>query len=196
MADDNRINHRKVYSRGFYDGIAAAGGELKADKVEEKLRGRSSQEQKSYAAVPIQDWWSAAQIGTAVQRASGSVMDRKTLDGCLMRLKDAGLISMRADGTFKRVEVREKVIEQPMQSTEVILTKGTDIPLAAAPQGTKPFDRMLALAENMRCHADYLTNMAKQVEEMALEMEEKRESDDAEVQELRQLKTLLKKQLA
>lgn len=194
MADDNRGNHRKVYARGFYDGLAAAGGDLKADKVEEKLRGQSAQVQKTYTAVPIQDWWTAAQIGSAIQRASGAAMDRKTLDACLHHLKDAGLVQRRADGTFQRAQVREveekKVAEEPKR--EVVTVKATDLPVRVEPKGNDALDRMLALAANMRCQADYLNNMAKQVEEMALEIEEKRESGDAEVQKLRQLKSILK----
>jgi hypothetical protein len=190
---DDRINHRKVYARGFYDGLAAAGGDLKADKVEEKLRGQSAQVQKTYAAVPIQEWWSAAQVGSAIQRASGAAMDRKTLDACLHQLKDAGLVQKRADGTFCRARVaEEKEVVAKTPPDEAILVKGTDVPLTTKPEGNGPFERMAALAGNMRLHATYLNQMASEVEAIALELEERRESDDVEAQKLRQLKSLLK----
>jgi len=194
MADEDRGNHRKVYARGFYDGLAAAGGELKSEKIDEKLRGRSMQEQKAFAAVPIQEYWSAAQIGSAIQRACGSVMDRRTLDGCLVRLKDAGLIQSRADGTFKRTAIRdgEKKDMAENRKDDDIVAKATDVVMSVNPKGPDMLDRMQALATNMRLHADYLQTMAAQVEEMALEIEERRETGDAEVQKLRQLKSILK----
>lgn len=197
MADDDRGNHRKVYARGFYDGLAAAGGELKSEKIDEKLRGRSMQEQKAFAAVPIQEYWSAAQIGSAIQRSSGSTMDRKTLDGCLLRLKDAGLIQSRADGTFRRVQVRDgekkEMAENRVPESTGIAPAKTLNPVdnISDPKDT-PLDRLAGIATVLRLHGTILHNAAKEVEEIALELEERNEAGDAEVQKLRQLKSILK----
>ncbi|KVT86284.1 hypothetical protein WT25_11055 [Burkholderia territorii] len=104
MAD--RFDHRKVYARGFYDGMEAM--RMTPQRQKQLLEGQTQQARNLFEFIPIQDTWPANRISAEMKSKKGSAYDFKTVVACLGALKDAGLIREQR-GNFQRVEVRERV---------------------------------------------------------------------------------------
>lgn len=137
-------------------------------------QGLNGVARKVLEAVPIQEAWTAAQINTELHRV-GARMDHHTLEGCLERLRRTKLVSEPAPGAFTRVPVRISDRPDPDELDE------EDI--VANP--TTPFDKLAQLTQQMR-------DLAKALEDVALEIQAEIEREQNKTAKLRQLQAALK----
>jgi hypothetical protein len=192
---------RKVYGRGFYDGVRSAGAHnsgdaMQAAKMERIEKSVSGIARKVLDAVPVSEPWPASKIIGEMVRMTSSSPDFKIVMGCLSTLADQGLVREPKKGEFQRVKPRpalsavstpDGLAEEPTEPTEP--TKlADDLPLAPA----EPMDRLASLAGTLRELSAKVTAMAKEVEDVALSVEERIQRIHADTEKLRQLQSLLK----
>ncbi len=113
-------NHRKVYARGFFDGVRATENTMTPRKQRQKLEGQTAVAKKVYEAVPITEWWSMHQIGDELRRKAHTTTTFDVLQGCLRALTDTGLVTEDTLGKFRRVEVREPAPAQTKSEAEML----------------------------------------------------------------------------
>ena len=199
---DDKIDHRKVYARGFYDGVEAAQsgvnvlthpafknqeGNVRIAKLEAKLLNLSAVTKRIFWAVPIEHGWTPSQVFGELKRTNKPVQDLRHVTHCLSDLASMGLVREEPRGVFQRVHIEkasdDKPSVQPMptQSIEPPVTKPTLVP----PAKPNPQKRASELANALR-------KLADDVDMLALEMDEAQERNNQELAQLQQLKSLLK----
>jgi len=155
-------------------------------KYQSALNSQSAIAKKVLEMVPIQDAWSRSEIASHLRRVTKSSPDVAVLDGCLVRLKDAGLIRERQTGLYQRVEIREREVLHVATETK-IEPKG--ITSASA---KSPIDILASLAERARSLATSVVVLASDIETAALTIEQGNAESNANLDKLRQLQALLK----
>lgn len=134
-------------------------------KFRTALAGMTSVAQKVYEAVPIQETWPNSSIHTEMKRR-GMSYDYSVLGGCLKTLVQAGLIKESTQG-FTRVAVKQETEKMPK-------TTSASLP-----------DQLGQLASSLR-------NVADQMDEIALEIEEQLSSNTNAAKKLQALQAALK----
>lgn len=155
-------------------------------KYQSALNAQSAIAKKVLEMVPIQDAWSRSEIASHLRRVTKSSPDVAVLDGCLVRLKDAGLIRERQTGLYQRVEVREREVLHVAIETKTE-PKGVTGALAKS-----PIDILSGLAERARSLATSVVVLASDIETAALTIEQGNAESNANLDKLRQLQALLK----
>ena len=84
-------------------------------KVKTALDGQTAIARKVFDFVPIQDAWAANKIVSEMIRCGLPRIDFRTIEGCLHRLKDAGLVKEPERGAFQRVMPRTEAPKVQLQ---------------------------------------------------------------------------------
>lgn len=176
---------RRVYGRGFADGRKEAAHQMNNARVQSIERGLSSIARKVLEATPVSEWWSVSVIATEVHRQHGSGPDPRVVNGCLRALVESGLVREGEANHFQRTYPRPALVPKPQKEAHVAkptaAAKDPDPPTAEQPES--PIDMIAKIAASMR-------NLAQQLDDAALSIEERlgRESEDsAKLRQLRQL---------
>ena len=141
---------------------------------------------KVYAVVPIQEIWSSSQIVSELRRTS-SVRDLRMVEGCLNTLKEVGLIREPSPGSFQRMKPREL-------KEETVSTHYKPAPTAVDVVPKKePLDRILGISTKLRALSRDAEALAEDIENAAVEFEERVGSSAKELEVLRRFKDLFKK---
>jgi hypothetical protein len=201
VAMSDATDLRKVYGRGYYDGLKEA-GKLNNARMHEIQSNLSGIAKKVLDAVPIQTPWSCAEICAEIAR-TGSKPDHKIVMGCLNSLKEQKLIhemyNEKGKPGFVKVPFKEKPKLVHVQAKEeepmkVVFTAPLEVMAASQPPVNQ--DRLLTLASEIGVRMDgvskELVSIAKLVETMALNCTEMVEKAQGEAGKLRQLQALLK----
>ncbi|MCA8226185.1 hypothetical protein [Burkholderia vietnamiensis] len=155
-------------------------------KYQAALSGLSTIAKKVLDMVPIQDAWSRSEIAGHLLRVTKSSPDAAVIDGCLGRLKDAGLIREPSRGRYQRVEVREReVLKVPVQKPEEAVNAPVEQPIL-------PIEILSKLAERARTVATELVMLASDIETAALTIEQGNAENAASLEKLRQFQSILK----
>ncbi|WP_321799720.1 hypothetical protein [Burkholderia sp. BCC1988] len=155
-------------------------------KYQAAVSGLSAIAKKVLDMVPIQEAWSRSEIAGHLLRVTKSSPDAAVIDGCLRRLKDAGLIREPSRGRYQRIEVREReVLKVPDQRTEQTAA-------AADEQAVLPIDILSKIAERARSIATDLVMLASDIETAALTIEQGNAENAANLEKLRQFQSILK----
>ncbi|KAI3597698.1 hypothetical protein D8I24_6514 [Cupriavidus necator H850] len=157
-------------------------------KLEAKLQGQSAIARKVYAAVPMQSAWNVADIVGAMRRATRTSVDHRTVIGCLIALKSAGIVSESQAGMFKRVEVKEMAIENPKR--EVVDSAPVGMP--APPLDPRPIDVIAKIASGLVSVSAQIRELATELEDAWLLIEDGIAAQDANLDKLKQLQSILK----
>ncbi|MDR6447464.1 hypothetical protein J2794_003580 [Paraburkholderia terricola] len=155
-------------------------------KYQSALNSQSAIAKKVLEMVPIQDAWSRSEIASHLRRVTKSSPDVAVLDGCLVRLKDAGLIRERQTGFYQRVEIREREVLHVATETKTELNGDAGAPAKS------PIDILSGLAERARSLATSVVVLASDIETAALTIEQGNAESNANLDKLRQLQALLK----
>lgn len=155
------------------------GSTVTPEKQQQKLAGQSSVARKVFEHVPISEEWASVQVARELNRATGSVMDMRVLTGCLMTLKEAGLVRLSASGCFRREPVALPSIPS---ATPAPMKQPNQV---APSREVSAIDLLAGIAKSLRA-------LATEIETAAIAIEESRAKDDGELQKLRQLQALLK----
>lgn len=196
---NEKVDHRKVYAKGFYDALRTLGMEgtsMNQAKFDGVHRGLSAQAKKVYDSLPIEQAWSPVQIMQELHRRNCGLNDMRVVIGCINSMIDAGCVAEPEKGMFRRVEVRQK---EQIKAPKLVSVKSIEEPpmakaiVSASPVTTStnkastvgPIERLSALAQKLR-------ELATDMETTALDLAEEAEKNDADTAKMRQLQALLK----
>lgn len=164
-------------------------------KVKTALDGQTAIARKVFDFVPIQDAWAANKIVSEMIRCGLPRIDFRTIEGCLHRLKDAGLVKEPERGAFQRVMPRT---EAPKVQLQVCSSPGP-APASQTPAAPLIVDAPVAptavlgdLATTVRRCAGELALLADALDESAVNIEERIDAAERRVSKFRELSALLK----
>jgi predicted transcriptional regulator len=201
---EERGRHRKVYAKGFFDGVmsilSGKGNPFMNQKKQMELLSRQTAlAQKVFDATPISEPWEVSAIGRELYRLHNSAPDHRAVYGCLSALESAGLVREVKKGMFIRATVKEIVekIEAPTEEREEVLTQKAntvDTAEGSLPLQTlaaEPMARLADIATNAKQLASQMHQLASQIEEAAIEIELQNEQAIKDSATLKQLQSLL-----
>ncbi len=159
------------------------------DRSAALLSGQTTLAQKVYAVLPIgpAGAFSPLEIAKALRERTGSSLDIHTMRGCLARLKDAGLVKEIVPGSFRRVEVKEKV---KMNVPKIATAAAPQVALVVTQP--EPMELLAGIASKVRTALVGLGALADEIEQAALVIEERASANVKELAKVKQIATLLK----
>ncbi|QEY62524.1 hypothetical protein FXN65_10720 [Metapseudomonas lalkuanensis] len=154
------------------------------------MQGQSGIAKKVYECVPIAESWSSFQVMTAMRNLTGSTPDSRIVSGCLSTLVDSGLVKKIGRDQYQRIPVEQKQkSEEPKMSAPA--KKQPEVSAAPARKAT-PLEMLGELAGEIVGMAEHMKRLATRVEDVALAVEQERESNSENLEKLRQLQAILK----
>lgn len=171
-------------------------------KINKILQGQTALARKVFEVVPIKEAWPASQIRRSLKEVERSNADLHTVRGCLATLREIGLVREPEPGCFQRHAIRTP---QPTPQKEIITMHKTAVapqavqsaaPASAAPASKSPLEILGNLSSQITALADdfstRLKQLAAQVEEAALTIEQEQEGNAQSLEKLKQLQSILK----
>lgn len=158
-------------------------------KQEILMQGQTGIARKVYDCVPIAEPWTSFQVMTAMRNMTGSTPDSRIVSGCLSSLVDSGLIKKTGRDSFQRIPVEPKTKTQELKMAEP--AKKIETPVEPK-RSTSPLEMLGELATEIVGMAEHMKRLASRVEDVALAVEQERESSAKSMESYRQLKALLK----
>lgn len=195
VAADDKDRSRRVYGRGFHDGLRAAAAEqrepMNASKLASAERSISTTARKVLEAVPIAEAWSTGRIVAELKRR-GINMDPSMVDGCLNNLRGHGLVREPLRGSFITVQARPALAAVAAPANVAEASEVATAPEVAADKERSPLDQMAELAQAARDIAAKASLLAEQIEAAALDVEERMQRIASDTTKLKQLQQLLR----
>lgn len=152
-------------------------------KFKAALESVNAVARKVFDHTPIQESWPVNKIIGAMVTAGTTRVDLRTAEGCIERLKDAGLVKETDRGLFQRVVPRER--ETITLPSSVVAAVADDAP---APQALALGD----LSAILRARATDLLKLADDIDNEALRVEERVEAAEQRVAKFREFTNLIK----
>jgi hypothetical protein len=190
--DDTAEKIRRVYGRGLFDGLRKAGimnpeAFMNQEKAVAIEKGLSNIARKVLEFVPINEPAKLSQIVSDMGK-TGSRPDYQIVNGCLSSLIKAGLVKEPMSGLYMRVYVKPKLVS-------VKTEKETEIPApepVAEPVPSSALDRLAQVSAKIKALAQTVTDLAREIDDVALEVHADIQNVNADHAKLSQLKNLLK----
>ncbi|WP_175787530.1 hypothetical protein [Burkholderia anthina] len=203
---DEKPNHRRVYAKGFYDGLKAAGQDQYMTPTRFKAAHDSlpTVAKKLFEYIPAQETATVSQIVTSMGRMGASRIDIRTADGVLAKLKDAGLVKEPERGVWQRIVPRERgtltlnvadgegASVVPPAGVEVESAECAQLTIAAKPDDQSPTTILGAIAAGLRAKATDLLTVAQEIEDAALMIEGNAQDTQAKLAKLEQFREFLR----
>lgn len=161
---------------------------MKPAKHECLLKGQTGIAKKVYECVPIAESWSSFQVMTAMRNLTGSTPDSRIVSGCLSSLVDSGLVKKIARDLYQRIPVEQKPEAPKMAAPAKKQSEVSAVPTRKA----TPLEMLGELAGEIVGMAEHMKRLATRVEDVALAIEQERESNSENLEKLRQLQAILK----
>lgn len=134
----------------------------------------------------MKDPWSTHQILAELRRVGRNV-DASVIGGCIKTLINQGLVKEPKSGLYIRVEIRQPIKVEIPTFTAVAEKRDAERPAAQA----EPIDRLADLSARARRLAEEVSALASDIEDVALEVEQRRIADRSDADKLRQLRDLM-----
>lgn len=193
-ASDEQKKIRRTYARGVHDTLESF---VNPAKMEKLLRSLNTVAGKVFKATSTEEDRDCAGVIAVLKRENIIANPRyDVVLGCLSTLERMGLLKETSKGFFRQVPVTPKVYN-PVLSPEALnpapqAVKPEPIPMATPlPIGTRKDDKFAPL-EKLVNVCTTLKGVIKELEEIALDIEQGLEKTRADVSRVRQLQDLLK----
>lgn len=164
---------------------------MNAARLAQAERALPAALRKVFECVPIADAWTKAQVNGELHRR-GTNLAPPMVAGMLDKLKEAGLVREPSPGSFVREAARE-----PVRLAAVPPANQEQAP-AAPMTTTKPEDKrhtldsLAELSARVRSLATTLAHVANDLDDLAIEVEERIDAAGKDGEKLRALQSLLK----
>jgi hypothetical protein len=143
----------------------------RAESIE---RGLTAVASRVLQAVPIQEPWNVHQVMSELLRLKIAQPPMHVTQGCLVSLKESGLIKEGPQGHFKRYPVRLKEVSMPTPPAPALV----------------PVDPLMQIGATLRAVAQQLVEVADAVDDAALQVDARIEAAQAGSAKLKQFKEL------
>lgn len=189
---------RRVYGRGFFDGLKKAGiedpkefmNQAKQNDVEAGLSGIAK---KILEHVPIGNPITPGKLSNEMSRVTGSKVDIKVITSCLNTMKERGLIREVQSMNFVRVPPKPRLVSEKKE------LPSKEEAMQAKPQESKAFpppvaaiDRLAVISSKVRDLSKTITALASEIDDVAIEVEQQMQAIKADTLKLSQFKEFLK----
>lgn len=187
---------RRAYGRGYFDAIQKIESErqdsMNLARLEEATKSLTGVAKHVLEATPKMEPWTSQQVCGELRRA-GKNIETTVVQGCLAALTRQGLVQEKPAGQFMRVTPKPKAPTPPAPTLQVVQAT---TPAAAEPSPL-PSDRgtltkLAELSMRLRAAANTLTKFADDIDDVAIEVEERIQKINADSETLSQLRALLK----
>lgn len=158
-------------------------------KQESLMQGQTGIAKKVYECVPISEPWRSSQVLTALRNMTGSTPDVRIVQGCLRDLVDSGLIRRIGIDHYQRIQVEKKTKHQEPKMAEPAKKIETQ---SEPKRSASPLEMLGELANELAGMAEHMKRLSDRIEDVALAVEQERESNAKSMESYRQLKALLK----
>ncbi|HHM5244297.1 TPA: hypothetical protein ACRM7M_001932 [Pseudomonas aeruginosa] len=158
-------------------------------KQESLMQGQTGIAKKVYECVPISEPWRSFQVLTALRNMTGSTPDVRIVQGCLRDLVDSGLIRRTGTDHYQRIQVEKKTKPQEPKMGEPAKKIETQ---SEPKRSASPLEMLGELANELAGMAEHMKRLSDRIEDVALAVEQERESNAKSMESYRQLKALLK----
>lgn len=191
---------RRAYGRGYFDAIQKIESErqdsMNPARMEEATKSLSGIAKHVLDATPKMEVWTTQQICTEIRRA-GRNIETTIVMGCLGTLVRQGLVQEKPSGHFIRVMPKQKAPPPPtLQVVQAPVPEAAEQPASQAAATPQRDDGTLAklaeLSNALRASAESLENFANDLDDVAIEVEERIQKINADSEKLSQLRALLK----
>lgn len=183
-----QTDHRKVYAKGFFDGLRMGEEMLTEQRQREKLDSLSTIERKVFESIPRMESWNAQKVGSEIYRKTRASVDMKAIGSALNKLLNVGLAVEGPKGQFRQSPVK------PNQERVIMKIPASPQGAALTPAPTvseTSVDALGCIGAKLRIVAASLSEIAGDVDRYAIGLQEAHEQNASEVAKLRQLKELL-----
>lgn len=189
---------RRAYGRGYHDAMRSISKEqdmTNQARLDEAERSLSGIAQKVLDSTPKAEAWTVSQISGELRR-SGKNIDLSVVAGCLSTMLRSGLVREPQSGSFIRVAGKPKTTLAAVP-TEAVCTAEAIEPPKAEPQRQAADDRgtlakLADLSCGVRAMALQFADLARAIDDVAIEVEERMQAINADSEKLAQLRALLK----
>lgn len=147
------------------------------------MQSLNSMAKKVLEAVPIAAYWPTNLIVAELNRL-GRSPELNVVQACLHTLRDQSLVTIDSVGNWQRIVPRARTV------ASVEAPKA--VPSLPQPEPTT-LDKLADLSKGLRTISRQLNEAAELLDDATLEMEQRIQQSQAESEEFRQLKALLKK---
>lgn len=162
---------------------------MSQSRFDQIFTGQSSIAKKVYEAIPIAESWSVRNVMAELAR-QGTNQDQRTVMGCIDGLKRAGLVNELVRGEFRR----EGIKAEPAKTITMKAVKAEiPVPQIVVPMDiVAPMDILGSLAARAVALGDMAKQLADDIGDAAIEIQQQIETSDADTKKFRQLQALLK----
>lgn len=151
------------------------------------MQGQTGIAKKVYECVPISEPWRSFQVLTALRNMTGSTPDVRIVQGCLRDLVDSGLIRRTGTDHYQRIQVEKKTKPQEPKMGEPAKKIETQ---PEPKRSSSPLEMLGELANELVGMAEHMKRLSDRIEDVALAVEQERESNAKSMESYRQLKAL------
>ena len=165
-------------------------------KLQKLIDGQSAIAKKVLEAVPQQEAWPVHQIGNMLKSMTRSTVEIDILRGCLRALREAGIIKEPKTGHYQRVAAREHEPAAPVVT--VINNTPAAVHVLEIREDRKPTALealSLISSEMVNLSSEFgarMKQLARQLDDVALTVEEDMAKHAKELEQFQQMKSLLK----
>lgn len=187
---------RRAYGRGYHDAMRSISKEqdmTNQARLDEAERSLSGIAQKVLDCTPKAEAWTVAQISGELRRA-GKNIDLSVVAGCLSTMLRSGLVREPQSGSFIRVVGKQKPVlaAVPAEPAEPAGLESTTEPQRPAVDDRGTLAKLADLSCGVRAMALQFADLARAIDDVAIEVEERMQAVNADSQKLAQLRALLK----
>lgn len=197
MEAANTEKLRRVYGRGYFDGMRKAEEQMNLARYAAMERNITGITKKVLDSTPVAEAWTQNQVADEMRRV-GIRVDIRAIGSSLNSLVESGLVKESPRGKFCRITCKEKA------SPALTVVKAKKEPDSEPQAETKPvekeeqrdhkdtMDKLAELAEKLRSSAAEMSKMASDIDSVAIEVEERIQRVNDNAGKLKQLQALLK----
>jgi hypothetical protein len=190
MSDADKL--RRVYGRGYMDGYHKGLNSMNGALIAEKEKNLTGIVRKVLEATPITQEWRVSKILEEMRRV-GHGADHPSVASALDRLKGMGLVKEPVAGAFVRAIQKPQRQDQKVTPTKLESIKRVEC--GSRPddaQSEKPVDRLGSIAAEVRTLSTRFAEIARQIDEVALDVQASMETSTDDMRKFKQLQELLK----
>lgn len=174
---------------------------MSAARHKQVMQGQTGIARKVFEAVPIENPYNPSQIRTEMFRLGMTAPDMGILEGCLKALVEAGVCREHYGRVFTRAPSKPEPERPALHAVAAPPPQENPLPITPLPVPAErsPIDILAPIADQLRNAAEQAKEMsrslkavAESIDNAAAELEERSTVTASEINDLRQLKALLK----
>ena len=153
------------------------------------MQGQTGIAKKVYECVPISEPWRSFQVLTALRNMTGSTPDVRIVQGLSARSGRFRTDPPHCTDHYQRIQVEKKTKPQEPKMGEPAKKIETQ---SEQKRFASPLEMLGELANELAGMAEHMKRLSDRIEDVALAVEQERESNAKSMESYRQLKALLK----